>query len=417
MQQPRQSRLAGLWRALPVIATAALAAAYLVGTAIAPEAIGATAPSWIVPVGVAVQALALAFRYRMPLLTFVATIVVDGVLLAFSAGELGIGTFAVMVAAYTVRRAMPARLAYRWLVAGCLASAVIAAVMLGSSVMVAAEWRLPFALLRALLAFGLPAVIAELVIARQRLVVALRDRAELAEREQARRATQAVQQERALIARELHDIAAHHLTGIIVSAQAAGSLLETDPERARAYLKTVGDEARTTLDNVRQTVGLLRVDDAAALTPVPSIGEIPALVDDLRARDAAVDLTIEGPPAALGPVAEVAAYRMVQESLANAARHAPGSRCTVLIEYAGSEVRLTVTNDAGTAGSAGAAASGGHGLVGMRERAALVGGTVLAGRMPGGGWRTRLVLPLPDPVPDAQPDAQPDTVPDAGGDR
>ncbi|GAA1815757.1 sensor histidine kinase [Agromyces neolithicus] len=398
MDHALQGRVAGLWRALPVIATAALAGGYVIGVVVVPEMIGTAVPAWVVSVGLALQAVALLIRYRMPVVAFAAAIMIDALLLVISTGELSVGTFAVMIAVYALRRSRPAPQAYGWLVAGCLVSAVIALVTLSSGEGISAEWRVPLAFARAALMFGIPAVTAELVIARARLVVALRERAELAETERGRAAAEAVQRERGLIARELHDIAAHHLTGIIVSAQAAGSLIDVDPVRARAYLKTVGDEARTALDNVRQTVGLLRVDDVAALAPVPSIDGIPALIDDVRARGTEVDLSVEGPQVPLGPVAELAAYRMVQESLANAAKYAPGSRGAVRIEFTAAHVRLSVSNDASPTGERGVVASGGHGLVGMRERAALVGGTVQAGPQAKGGWRNELVLPLPDPT-------------------
>jgi len=257
---------------------------------------------------------------------------------------------------------------------------------------IVAGWALPFAALRLLLIVVLPAVIAEVVTGRERLIEALRDRAEAAERDRERRAAEAVRDERTSMARELHDLAAHHLTGIIVSAQAADALLARDPERAREYLGTVQRDARTTLANLRQTVGLLRSDARGELAPVPSIDQLPALVADAAAAGAQVTLTAPAEPVGIGPIAGIAAYRMVQESLANAARHAPGAAVSVEVTPLDGTVLVSVAN--GPSVATPAAERAGYGLLGMRERAELVGATLRTGPSPDGGWVNELTIPL-----------------------
>jgi signal transduction histidine kinase len=203
-----------------------------------------------------------------------------------------------------------------------------------------------------------------------------------------------VLRDRTLLARELHDIAAHHLTGIIVSAQAADALRATDPDRAGEYLRQVQRDARTTLDNLRQTVGLLRGGDVEGeLAPVASMEGLGALVEEAASTGSSVRFEQTGTPRELGPLAGIVAFRMVQESLANALSHAPGSARTVQVDYEDAAVRVTVTNGPSASPSSSDARRDGYGLLGMRERAALVGATLRTGPTPDGGWVNTLEIP------------------------
>lgn len=210
------------------------------------------------------------------------------------------------------------------------------------------------------------------------------------------------------MARELHDIAAHHLSGIVLSAQAAAALLPGDPARAREYVGTVRDEAQHTLANLRQAVGLLRMQAPGELAPVPSLEQLPALVESLRAAGVQVAVEVEGEPVPLGPLAETAAFRMVQESLTNARAHAPGAPAQVRLRYGPDGVDITVANGPATttpdAEHRAATRGTGNGLLGMRERASLLGGDLETGPTAEGGWRNRLHLPLPDPEPTVRED-------------
>lgn len=391
---PSHTRPSALWLALPVVGVALLGLVALVM-----DSVERTTPTgsidllpeplnWVSSVLVLVQAALLLMRERFAVATLVAVTAIDICLLVVSSGELSIATLAVMVAAYSVRRYRPGGNSYIVIAALASASVTVTALGLASGEVVPVTWVVPVGVARAALTFLIPALAAELVTARARAVTALRDRAELAEREQERNAREAVAAERALMARELHDIAAHHLTGIIVSAQAADSLLTSDPERSREYVQTASREARKALENLRQTVGLLRTDGSADLAPAPSLADIPALVGELRIAGMEIALEQRGEATALGPIAESAAYRMVQESLTNVRRHAAGAASTVVIEYADGAT-ITVANGPGEE----IGSTGGLGLLGMRERADLIGGTLEAGPTADGGWRVLLTIP------------------------
>jgi signal transduction histidine kinase len=233
--------LGRFWRAAPVVvvlvvglASAALDA-YLRTDAGRPLLEGEVlpeTPALLVTLLVLVQAAALWVRDRLPVAVLLVVTAADLVLLVLTEGTLSVGSIAVIIAAYTVSRRGTGRSAYLWVGATALASVAVEWITVQSSPDIPAGWELPFAAIRAALVYLVPALIAEVVASRARSLLALQDRAEAAERERDRRAREAVQQERALMARELHDIAAHHLSGIIIGAQAAGTLIASEPDRA-----------------------------------------------------------------------------------------------------------------------------------------------------------------------------------------
>lgn len=391
---PRQSSVRhALWRGAPVALTVLVGVGYLLAVALIDGAATEEHPL-LLGVLVLAQAAVLLPRARTPFLSLAVVVALDAVILLLSSGEVSIGTFAVMVAVYSYCRerrdrphvAVPAALA--------LASIAVTLVAVQSSDEVPGAWALPFSIFRGAMAIALPVVLAEIIDGRARLVEALRERADAAERERERLAQDAVREERALMARELHDIAAHHLTGIIVSAQAAGALRSRDPERAGEYIRRVESDARTTLNNLRQTVGLLRTESEGSLAPAPSIEHLPALVTDASGSGSPVSFSEIGTPRELGPLAGIAVYRMVQESLANARQHAPGASCSVELEYGESALRVTVNNEPVPAERApGHPSRDGFGLLGMAERAELIGAALRTGRTPDGGWTNRLEIP------------------------
>jgi len=381
-----------VWFVLPVVLTVALAVGYLVVTAYLEQDPLATPAPWIPGALALAQAGLLMFRNRAPVVVLAMVVGLDLAVMITTAAEIGTTSFAVMVAVYALARRRRGRPLW-WIAGSAAAVEVVVAAIAGQwSDEIAAGWVVPFALGRAALLVAAPIVAAEAVTGRARLLEALRERAENAERDRERRALEAVQRERTLMARELHDVAAHHLTGIIVSAQAANALLATDPDRARSYLDTVQRDARTTLTNLRQTVGLLRSDARGELAPVPSIEQLPALVEDARETGADIRLDVSGEPVGLGPLAGIAAYRMVQESIANAARHAPGSMTRVEVTYEDAVVRIAVVN--GPGGSPPAVSDhDGYGLLGMSERAELIGAKLSTGATAEGGWANILEIP------------------------
>ena len=215
------------------------------------------------------------------------------------------------------------------------------------------------------------------------------------ERAEAERARRAVLEERTRIARELHDVVAHHMSLIAVRAETAPYRLAGLPEPAQAEFGSLSEEAREALAEMRRLLGVLRHDQPAALAPQPKLADLPALVDTARQAGLPVELTA---PAALDQVPSgvgVCAYRIVQESLSNASQHAPGAVVTVSVGHDSGAVLLRVANGpGGPPGPSRNEHGPGHGLTGMRERVALLGGSLSAGPSPDGGFVVSAVLPL-----------------------
>jgi signal transduction histidine kinase len=203
----------------------------------------------------------------------------------------------------------------------------------------------------------------------------------------------AVADERARIARELHDIVGHSVSVMTVQAAAVRRLLRSDQERERAALLAVERTGREALAEMRRMVGVLRrSEEAEALAPQPSLRDVDALVEKARHAGLPVDLQVEGAPVELPPGVDLAAYRVVQEGLTNALNHARATRAEVKVRYRDGEVEVSVANDGRADSSVDEA---GHGLVGMRERVAVYGGEIEAGPQPAGWFRLRVTLPAP----------------------
>ncbi len=222
---------------------------------------------------------------------------------------------------------------------------------------------------------------------------ALRDRAARAEREREERAARAVADEQARIARELHDVLAHNVSVVVVQAAAAQDVFDAHPERAREALRSIETTGREAMGELRRLLGVVRRDDAA-YRPQPGLGRLDELVEQVRAGGLSVAMRIEGAPRPLPAGVDLSAYRIVQEALTNTLRHAGATRAEVAVRYEPEAVVLEVRDDGVGAGEAVAGSGGsGHGLVGMRERAALTGGSLEAGPAPGGGFRVHARLP------------------------
>jgi signal transduction histidine kinase len=197
--------------------------------------------------------------------------------------------------------------------------------------------------------------------------------------------------ERARIARELHDVIAHSVSVIVVQAGAAEPLVDEDPEQARAALRSIRSTAGEALGEMRRLLGILRTaDDELALDPQPSVARLDPLLVQARAAGLDVGLAVAGEPRPLTPGLDLAAYRIVQEALTNTRKHGGASRAEIALRYGTSEVEVEVVDDGTTVEPT---LDGGHGLVGMRERVALYGGTLHVGARPGGGFVVRAVLP------------------------
>jgi signal transduction histidine kinase len=351
-----------------------------------------TSSSDAVPLGVAAllaQAIALAGGRRLPGLTLAVVALIDCALFIASPGDSS-GSVGTVLAVYGARRELGRGRALAWL-APLAAMSIVAVIITGPDAGIDSAWVFPFGIARAVLLFGTPALLAESADSRMQLIEALRERAESAEREQKALARHAVQQHRTEMARELHDIAAHHLTGIIVSAQAANALAERDRPAQKRYLAALQEDAREALDHLRLTVGLLRSDSAEHVLPAPVIDDLPHVLQEAVDRGATVDFRTIGDSGTLGPVAGVVAIRGVQEALANARKHAPHAPVTVTVTWDRGELRVMVEN--GTTGAHPLVVpTSGYGLTGLRERLVLVGGTLEAGPT-AKGWRTTFRLP------------------------
>jgi signal transduction histidine kinase len=239
-------------------------------------------------------------------------------------------------------------------------------------------------------------VITLVVMLLVRRVVGDRERrAQIAERERDLAAREAVVEERARIARELHDVIAHHVSMIVVQAGAERSVLDEgapDPSRTRDVLATVEQSGRSALVEMRRLLGMLRQTEKEPLTPQPGLDDVPALVEQLREAGLSVELHIEGERCELPDGVDLSGYRIVQEALTNALKHAEGAHAKVGVRYGVDSIELEIADDG--VGDESDAPAGGHGLVGMRERVALYGGRFSASRVPGGGFVVKAALPV-----------------------
>lgn len=218
-----------------------------------------------------------------------------------------------------------------------------------------------------------------------------------AERTREEEARRRADEERVRIARELHDVLGHHISVISVQAGVALHLLDRQPEQARTALVTINGASKEALRELRATLGMLRrADESAPRDPTPSLDDLDELVARTASTGLAVDVERAGEPRPLPLGTDLAAYRIVQESLTNVARHAQATRVHVSIRY-GPELVIEVADD-GRAGPTEQPILPGNGLTGMRERAAAVGGTLEAGPRPEGGFIVRATLPMDGPA-------------------
>jgi len=223
----------------------------------------------------------------------------------------------------------------------------------------------------------------------------LEARAVRLERERELEAGRAAADERTRIARELHDVIAHHVSMMVVQAEAGPVVVERDPGMAAQAFDSISAIGRQALGEMRRLLGVLRSDDdrsGPSLGPQPGLDQLPVLVEQVRQAGLEARLEIQGEPRPLPPGMDLSAYRIVQEALTNAVRHAGPGTARVLIRYGDDDLRLEVRDD-GLGGRPGNGA--GHGLIGMRERVNLFGGELDAGPRPDGGFAVAARLPLP----------------------
>ncbi len=243
--------------------------------------------------------------------------------------------------------------------------------------------------LSAMVVFGL--LIRWLVLSRRQLAA----EEQASELERARRA---ILEEKARIARDLHDVVAHHMSMVVVQAQSAPYRLSTVSDEAKAEFESIGATAREALNEIRGLLGVLRSDaETLERAPQPGVGQIRELLDGSRRAGIALSWNVTGDPASLSELSGLTVYRILQESLANAARHCPGAPVTVTLDYGSPVASLVVVNGpavVAVGATARSESSGGSGIGGMRERAAAVGGTLDTRALPDGGFEVRAHIPV-----------------------
>ena len=364
------------------IALAAVLAVPMIGTAVA-EAVHDDRP-WQVAIAV-VAVLTVLFRRRWPFAALAVAAV--GAIVAKPDGA---AALAVLVVLYTIASTRPWRttaVATAVLVAGNALDAVADGhpVYFGDMVAFAVQCA-------AAVALGL------YFAARRATLDALHERAERMDRERELLADRAVAEERVRIAQELHDVVAHNVSLIVVKAQALGATVPD--ERVAEATDGIADLGRQTMAEMHRTLALLRTtgDDAAERAPQPGLANLDRLLEQSRAAGLDVRLAVEGEPRELSQSLDLSAFRIVQEALTNVRKHAGPAQASVTVGYRPRALELSVV-DSGDGGSAPAgataatAAAGGHGLVGMRERAAMFGGTLVARPRDGRGFEVNAVLP------------------------
>jgi signal transduction histidine kinase len=326
----------------------------------------------------------LIWRRRFPLTTFAFVAVVA--LTQWVAGVELAADVSLLVYLYTVASRYPMRVAL--LAAGVVEVGTLMAAVRWPQ---ALHWTDTFVLMSG-------PVLASLLLGanvrhRRNALGALVERAEQLERERGHEAAIAAAEERTRIAREMHDVVAHSLSVMVTLSEGAVLKQGAEPARANEAMRQVSTTGRQALDEMRRLLGVLRTEDAPqSRQPQPGVAEIDGLLEQVRATGLAAQVTVTGTPAAIPPGAGLTAYRIVQEALTNTLKHAAdATRIKVAIVHRPDSVAVDVHDDGGVRPGPGTL---GHGLIGMRERAAVYGGTVTAGPDPTGGWRVRAQLPI-----------------------
>ncbi|MEV4917874.1 sensor histidine kinase [Streptomyces tirandamycinicus] len=343
--------------------------------------------------------LAVALRRRVPerMLLLVAGVGIAQLVLDVGPNP---ADFAMLVLIYTVAAHDGQRWASHLALAGGLCAATLAQIRwpepgmsAGTKIFFTVVMTVPFALAW---------VLGDSLRTRRAYFAQLEERATRLEKEREAQSKVAVAAERARIARELHDVVAHNVSVIVVQADGAAYVLDAAPDQARQALETISSTGRQALAEMRRLLGVLRTGDApesGEYVPQPDVEQIKELVEQVRGAGLTVDFRIEGTPRPLPSGVELTAYRIVQEALTNTRKHGgPDAGASVRLVYFDDGLGLLVEDDGRGAAHElyedGGADGKGHGLIGMRERVGMVGGTLDAGPRPGGGFRISVLLPL-----------------------
>ncbi|MGX1668934.1 sensor histidine kinase [Streptomyces sp. NPDC055400] len=363
---------------------------------------------WQAVVLVGTSCVALVWRRRHPFGVLVVAVGCAVVLQSLGFREGPLGTSSVILSVYTVAACTDRRTTWT-------TACVSASVLVGAAIVTERTWLSPDN--AAMLAWtALPAAVGDGVRSRRAYVAAVEERAEHAERTREQEARQRVAAERMRIARELHDVVAHHIALINAQAGVAVHLVEQRPEHVLTALEGIRDVSQSALDELRVTVSLLRQPDetAAPRDPTPGMGHVPDLLASFERAGLAVKQTLSGDPKPLPPAADLAAYRIIQEALTNVRKHSGVDQARLDLFYLPNLLTITVQDD-GPSKPARSDSGKGHGLIGMRERAGTVGGRVHAGPRAEGGFTVTAELPLLSGTAEGEP-ASADTDERASGD-
>lgn len=325
---------------------------------------------------IAVACAPLVWRRRAPIGTLVATAIAASAY-PLLGNEEGLASFALAVATYTAAAHRDRGLV---LVAALPISLAAALVIL----MVNADPRGPLELLVSLVFLvGMPLLFGRIAFNRRRRI----------QRDLERAARDAVSEERARIARELHDVVAHAMGVMVVQAGAARVVIGRDPASASDALHRIEDTGRTGLAEMRRLVGILQTNEEADLEPQPGLDQLDQLLERMRETGLPIEASVEGTPRQLSPGVDLTAYRVLQEALTNALKHGAGAHAQVLLRYGDDALELEVA-DTGRGPPPDGTQTPGHGLIGMRERVDLFGGSLETGERRGGGFVVRATIPL-----------------------
>ncbi|MFJ6443133.1 sensor histidine kinase [Streptomyces sp. NPDC091649] len=354
-----------------------------------------------VPVALGLSTV-VALRRRAPEKMLLLAILVGVAQLAFDVRP-GVGNFAMLVITYTV-----ATVGERWASRLALVCSLSAAALsqLRWEAEPGASWpQVVFVTIIMTVPFVLAWVLGDSLRTRRAYFDQLEERAARLEREREAQSKVAVAAERARIARELHDVVAHNVSVMVVQADGAAYVMDAAPDQARQALETISGTGRQALAEMRRLLGVLRTGDApegGEYVPQPDVEQIEDLVEQVRQTGLEVDFKVEGTPRPLPSGVELTAYRVVQEALTNTRKHGgPDAGASVRLVYFDDGLGLLIEDDGRGAAHElyedGGADGAGHGMIGMRERVGMVGGTLDAGPRPGGGFRISALLPLKPP--------------------
>ncbi|MFF2863969.1 sensor histidine kinase [Streptomyces rubiginosohelvolus] len=343
-----------------------------------------------------------ALRRRAPEKMLLLAILVGVVQLVFNVRP-GIGNFAMLVITYTVAT-VGERWASRLALIGSLSAAALS--QLRWEAEPGGSWaQVIFVTVIMTVPFVLAWVLGDSLRTRRAYFDQLEERAARLEREREAQSKVAVAAERARIARELHDVVAHNVSVMVVQADGAAYVMDAAPDQAKQALETISGTGRQALAEMRRLLGVLRTGDApesGEYVPQPDVEQIEDLVAQVRQTGLEVDFKVEGTPRPLPSGVELTAYRVVQEALTNTRKHGgPDAGASVRLVYFDDGLGLLIEDDGRGAAHElyedGGADGAGHGMIGMRERVGMVGGTLDAGPRPGGGFRISALLPLKPP--------------------